>query len=65
MWKRLTHPNIVPLMGVTTAPFQLISDRMSGGELSGYIKEHPDSDRLELVGVPPVVFIPALTPVTS
>ena len=65
MWKHLKHPNIVPLMGVTLTPLQLISDRMSGGEMSGYIKKHPDVDRLKLVGVPPVVFIPALTPVTS
>ncbi|KAF9643878.1 hypothetical protein BDM02DRAFT_3191109 [Thelephora ganbajun] len=60
MWKRLKHPNIVPLLGVTIAPLQLISTWMPGGNLPEYIKTHPDADRLEFVGVPPVVFIPRL-----
>ena len=54
MWKYLTHPNIVPLLGVSTTPFQLISNWMSGGDLPGYIKENPDADRLKLVGAPPL-----------
>ena len=49
MWKRLTHPNVVPLLGVTVTPFQLVSDWMSGGDLPDYIK-HPNADRLGLVG---------------
>ena len=56
MWKRLTHPNILPLRGVTIAPLQLISDWMSGGDLPGYIENNPNADRLGLVGVPPIVF---------
>ena len=57
MWKRLTHPNIIPLLGVTISPrLQLISNWMSGGELREYIKKHPDSDRLVLVGIHFVVF---------
>ena len=52
MWKYLTHPNIVPLLGVSTTPFQLISNWMSCGDLPGYIKKNPDADRLKLVGVP-------------
>ena len=52
MWKHLTHPNIVPLLGVTMAPFQLILDWMPGGDLREYIKENPDADRLGLVGLP-------------
>ena len=58
MWKRLTHPNIVPLLGITITPIQLISTWMSGGGLVEYIKKHPDTDRLGLVGGPPFVFIP-------
>ena len=57
MWKNLTHPNILPLLGVTTTPFQLISEWMPGGDLPVYIKKNPDVDRLQLVGVPPPVFI--------
>ena len=47
--KHLKHPNIVPLLGVTTEPLELISEWMPGGELPGYIAGHPDADRLSLV----------------
>jgi len=60
MWKHLTHPNIVPLRGVTIDRFQLISDWMSCGDLPDYIGGNPNANRLRLVGVPPVVFIPCL-----
>ena len=49
VWKHLTHPNIVPLLGVTADPPQLISDRMPGGNLTEYIANHPDADRIGLV----------------
>ena len=58
MWKRLTHPNVVPLLGVTITPLQLISNCMSGGDLLEHIRKHPEVDRLGLVGVPPVVLVP-------
>jgi len=57
MWKYLTHPNILPLLGVTLTPFQLISTWMPGGDLPEYIKKNPDVDRIGLVGALPVVFI--------
>ena len=50
VWKRLEHPNIVPLLGVTVAPLQLVSVWMAGGELLEYIDTHPSIDRLSLVG---------------
>jgi len=53
MWKRLEHPNVLPLLGVTFDPFQLVSEWMPGGDLLEYIKKHSDADRLGLVGVPP------------
>ena len=49
MSKHLKHPNIVPLLGVTTEPLELISEWMPGGDLLGYIAKHPDADRLSLV----------------
>ena len=52
MWKGLTHPNILPLLGVIVNRFQLISNWMSGGNLPEYIKKNSDVDRLELVGAP-------------
>jgi len=53
----MTHPNIVPLLGITTTPLQLISNWMPGGDLLEYIKKNPDADRLGLVGIPPVVLV--------
>jgi len=64
VWKCLIHPNILSLLGVTVAPFQLISDWMPGGDLPQYIRKYPHADRLGLVGVPLVVFI-SLSPSLS
>jgi len=59
MWKYLTHPNILPLLGVTLTPFQLISTWMPGGHLPEYIEKNPGTDRLQLVGIPSrAVFVP-------
>jgi len=52
MWKRLTHPNILPLLGVTVDPPQLISSWMSSGDLCEYIRKNPDADRPGLVSAP-------------
>lgn len=52
----MKHPNIVPLLGITPTPLQLISEWMTGGALAEYIKKNPDTDRLGLVGVPLVIF---------
>ena len=67
MWKHSTHPNIIPLLGIIPTPLQLISEWISGGYLTEYIKKHPDVDRLALVGVSPVLFQvdPTLIPATS
>jgi serine/threonine protein kinase len=65
VWKRLNHKNIVPLLGITPTPLQLISDWMPGGDLTEYIKKDPNVGRLDLVGVPAVAFDPTLTSVTS
>jgi len=42
VWKQLAHPNIVPLLGITTAPLRFISDWMSGGNLMEYIETKGD-----------------------
>ena len=65
MWKRLEHHNIVPLLGITPTPLQLISKWMPGGDLPEYIKKNPDADRLGLVNSPAVVLNPVLTLVIS
>ena len=61
-WKLLTHPNIVPLLGVTLDPPQLISDRMPGGDLNEYIASHPDTDRPSLVSGVSISLYETLTP---
>ena len=62
MWKRLEHKNIVPLLGITSNPLQLVSDWMPGGDLTEYINKNPDVDRPGLVGLNYVVFGPRLFP---
>ena len=52
VWKRFTHPNVLPLLGVTVTPFQLISNWLSGGDLPDYLKKNPGANRLGLVRVP-------------
>ena len=65
MWKRLEHRNIVPLLGITPTPLQLISEWMPGGDLTEYIKKNPGADRLGLASTPVVMFDHTLTPATS
>ena len=62
VWKHLTHPNIVPLLGVTIDPPQLISDRMPGGNLTEYIASYPDMDRMSLVSDLSASLYETLTP---
>ncbi|KAF9644739.1 kinase-like protein [Thelephora ganbajun] len=53
MWKRLDHPNILLLQGVTISPssLQLISAWMPNGNLLDYIKKNSSADRLALVSL--------------
>ena len=64
MWRRSTHPNIVPLLCITLEPLQLISAWIPGEELMGYINGNPNVDRLALVGVSLLLHLDriALTP---
>ena len=55
MWKSLKHPNILPLLGATISPSQLISVLMPAGDLSKYLPKNPDTNRIGLVGVDLVV----------
>ena len=61
MSKHLAHQNIVPLLGVTIDPLELISEWMSGGDLTGYIANHADAGVLSLVGFPSTALYGALT----
>ena len=50
MWKRLNHPNIVPFVGVTTDPLQIVSEWMPNGTLTEFVGKHPGANRIDLVG---------------
>ena len=52
MWKRLRHPNIVPFIGVTTYPLQIISEWMPNGTLTEFVERNPDMNRIGLVSLP-------------
>ena len=51
MWKYLKHPNVLPFLGATISPPQLVSVLIPGGNLSEYLSTHPNADLLKLVGV--------------
>ena len=51
MWKQLIHDNIVPFKGVTLDPFQIVSEWMPGGDLTGYINTNPQASPIELVSL--------------
>ena len=62
LWKHLAHPNIVPLLGATINPPQLISDWMPGGSLTEYITCHSDADGISLVSDLSTLLCKVLTP---
>ena len=53
IWKRLSHPNILPLLGVSVSKnpqyFRIISEWMSNGNVMEYITSNPEVNRLCLV----------------
>ena len=62
LWKHLAHPNVAPLIGVTADPIRLVSGWMPDVDLTGHITNHPDADRLSLVGVPFTILRDVLIP---
>ena len=51
IWRRLTHPNILPVLGVSPKLFPLciISGWMIDGNIMSFILKHPRVNRLRLV----------------
>jgi len=49
IWKRLIHPSVVPFTGVTFDPLQIVSEWMSGGNLTTHIEANPRTNRIALV----------------
>jgi len=52
-WKHLTHPNILPLLGVSVSAdprcFFILTDWMSNGNVVEYTRSYPEANRLRLV----------------
>ena len=50
-WKALSHPNVLPLLGVTMDKdqFIMVSEWMTNGNVNEFIKSHRDANRFELV----------------
>lgn len=52
VWMRLQHPNVAPLIGFNfDGEIALISPWFSYGNISIYIRDHPEADKWRLVGV--------------
>ena len=53
IWKRLSHPNVLPLLGVSVSEnprhFRIVSEWMANGNVMEYIKSNPEANRLRLV----------------
>ena len=49
VWKRLKHPNVVPFIGVTRDPLQIVSEWMPNGTLAEYLERNPGANRISLV----------------
>jgi hypothetical protein len=50
MWRCLRHPNIVPLIGTSGHfPVSLVSEWMTGGTVTAFLRGYPDWDRSFLV----------------
>ena len=53
IWKRLSHPNVLPFHGVNMTLFQLalVYDRGERGNIIQYVMSHPEASRTKLVRV--------------
>jgi serine/threonine protein kinase len=52
VWKRLSHPNVLPFLGVWTThqfKFAMVSVWMPHGNVVDYVQKHPKTNRLTLV----------------
>lgn len=66
-WKRLSHPNILELIGVTMNDREctMVSPWMECGNIMSYLRENRDVNPLELVRTAPYPGPTSLSPVTA
>ena len=54
-WKHLSHPNILPLLGVFASigphRFSILTEWMPNGNVRNYAKSHPEANRMRLVSL--------------
>ena len=57
-WKTLSHPNVLPLLGVKMEyqQFVMVSEWMENGNINEFVETHKDVNRFELVGFCTAVF---------
>jgi len=60
-WRHLRHKNVVPFLGATLDPPQLVSAWMPGRDLTEYLAANPEKNRLDLVSFFPSVSAEVLT----
>ena len=53
IWRRLSHPNVLPVLGVSPKLFPLciVSEWMIDGNIADFTFRHPEIDRLRLVSL--------------
>jgi len=51
IWRRLRHPNIIPFIGVTTDPLQIISEWTPNRTLTESVQANPGMNRISLVSL--------------
>ena len=51
IWRRLSHPNVLPVLGVSPKLFPLciVSEWMIDGNIMDFVSKHPEVNRLRLV----------------
>jgi len=66
IWRRLSHPNVLPVLGVSPKLFPLcvITEWMINGNIMEFTPEHPEVNRLHLVCPIPPLFSQFLHPET-
>ena len=65
LWKRLSHPNVLPVLGVSPklAPLCVITEWMIDGNIMDFTSKHPEVNRLRivrLISVFPSIFNPEI-----
>jgi serine/threonine protein kinase len=51
MWRKISHPNIVPFLGLSEAlvPLCMVSEWMPNGNVQDYVAKNPEISRVQLV----------------